>query len=179
WFAEVYPEVSAQNLGESFNALLTLLGELESVYLWEKTPAGVKASWNAKNVGRPSQLGMWVKGAQGSAGHGIGMANGVGPPIPSLAVYGKEWWRWWAKVQPTWRVSDTGRPQRFLRDGYPDAVGAWTTMRHPGPNGALSFVATLYWWGKKVVEGGEREDRESWADAVQDVKWMLTGLLTV
>jgi hypothetical protein len=53
----------------------------------------------------------------------------------------------------------------------------WAPLRHPGQNGALGIVATLYWWGKKVAEGGEREDHESWAEAVRDVKWMLNGLL--
>jgi hypothetical protein len=30
-----------------------------------------------------------------------------------------------------------------------------------------------------VEETGEAEDRESWAEAVREVKWMVTGLLAV
>jgi hypothetical protein len=176
---EVYPEVSAENLGGNFNALLAPLGELQSAYNWVKMPSGSKASWNAKASGRPHQLNAWVKGGRGAAGRNLGMRNGVGPAIISLAVYDEQWWRWWANVQPRWRTEDRGRPGRFLRDAYPEPTTRnWGELRHPGPNGALNFVASLYWWGKRVVGSGGQEDRESWADAVQDVKWILRGLLT-
>ncbi|KAJ6447641.1 hypothetical protein C8R47DRAFT_999749, partial [Mycena vitilis] len=126
---------------------------------------------------RPAQLSAWVRAGRGVRPPGP-LGNGVGPAIQSLAVYDAEWWRWWASFQPNWRTKDSGTPGRFLREAYPQSgKDAWEDMRRPGPNGALSFVATLYWWGKEVQRGGEREDRESWAEAVRDVRWMLKGLL--
>jgi hypothetical protein len=170
----VYPEVSARDLGGSYNALLKVWGDLERAFSWEKS--GAKAAWNAKNANRPGALEKWVRAGRT---HGE-IGNGVGPNIGAVAVFRAAWWQWWAKIQPSWRVKDRGRPDRFLREKFPDAdAEMWAGMRHPGPNGALSFVATLYWWGMAVDEGGEREDRESWAEAVWEVKWMLTGLLAV
>ncbi|KAJ7847061.1 hypothetical protein B0H13DRAFT_1451866, partial [Mycena leptocephala] len=122
---------------------------------------------------RPGALDKWVKGGR-TRGE---MGNGVGPNIGSVAVFGAAWRQWWAKVQPRWRAADIGRPERFLRESYPTATAEnWAVIRYPGPNGALSFVATLYWWGMAVKDCGEQEDRESWAEAVRDVKWMLNGL---
>ncbi|KAJ7602659.1 hypothetical protein DFH06DRAFT_1019121 [Mycena polygramma] len=143
-------------------------------------PSAAKPAWSSKTANRPLQLSLWVKAGRGikpTTGRPAPMAEGRGPPIASLAVYGADWWRWWAKVQPEWRVQDTGRRERFVREQYPAATRAnWGDMRHPGPNGALSFVSTLYWWGK-ALGSGEQEDRESWADAVRDVRWVLKGLL--
>jgi hypothetical protein len=168
----VYLEVSARDLGGSYNSLLAIWRDLERAFEWEKS--GGKAPWNAKSANRPATLEKWVK-----AGRTRGdIGKGVGPNIGAVAVFGAAWWRWWAKVQLSWRVEDRGRPERFLRESYLEATTEkWSVMRHPGPNGALSFVATLYWWGMAVEEEGEREDRESWAEAVRDVKWMFAGLL--
>ncbi|KAJ7938256.1 hypothetical protein B0H13DRAFT_1587916 [Mycena leptocephala] len=176
WFVRVYPEVSARDLGGTYNALLTVWGDLERAFGWEKSRS--KAPWNAKTANRPAALDKWVKAGRT---HGE-IGKGIGPNIGAVAVFGPAWWQWWAKVQPSWHVKDRGRPNRFLRDTYPDADATsepWAGMRHPGPNGALSFVATLYWWGMAVEEAGEAEDRESWAEAVREVKWMVTGLLAV
>ncbi|KAJ6542993.1 hypothetical protein B0H19DRAFT_898029, partial [Mycena capillaripes] len=146
WFSDVYTEVSGHNLGGIYNTLLAVWGELERAFKYEKS--GAKAPWNAKNANRPAVLEKWVK-----AGHGMWgtLGNGVAPPIGAIAVFDAAWWRWWGGVQPSWRVKDTGNAQRFLRGNYLDAtVENWATLRHPGPNGALSFVATLYWWGMAV-----------------------------
>ncbi|KAJ7808836.1 hypothetical protein B0H13DRAFT_1668447 [Mycena leptocephala] len=172
WLMEVYPEVSTKDLGGSYNALLGVWCELERAFGWEKSSA--KAAWNAKTVIRPAALDKWDRAGRTRGG----IANGVGPSIGSVAVFDAAWWRWWAKIQPGWREKDSGKPDRWLRDTYPDATAAnWAVMRHPSPNGALSFVATLYWWGIAVAERGGREDRESWVEAVQDVKWLFKGLL--
>jgi hypothetical protein len=169
---QVYPEVSARDLGGSFNSLLAVWRDLERAFEWEK--AGGKAPWNVKTANRPGVLEKWVKAGRKPGGGG----NSVGSSIGAVSVFDAAWWRWWAKIQPSWRLKDSGRPERFLRGSYPEATAeTWAGMCFPGPNGVLSFVATLYWWGMAVEERGEREDRESWADAVRDVKWMVNGLL--
>ncbi|KAJ7222629.1 hypothetical protein GGX14DRAFT_353118 [Mycena pura] len=172
WFSEVYPEVSMHNLGENYNTLLAVWGKLERAYGYKKS-AGI-ANWNVKAANRPLALQNWVKAGRGRKSSG----NGAGPSIGDLAAFEAAWWQWWAGVQPDWRVKDAGRLQRFLRTTYPAPTAeAWAAMRHPGPNGALSFMATLYWWGKEVANNGGREERKSWTEAVCDVKWMLNGLL--
>ncbi|KAJ6480178.1 hypothetical protein C8R45DRAFT_933115 [Mycena sanguinolenta] len=61
-------------------------------------------------------------------------------------VYDERWWNWWIGVQPSWRVKDVGRPRRFIQAAYPASTdGNWDWMHHPGPNGVLAFVGTLFW----------------------------------
>ncbi|KAJ6607419.1 hypothetical protein B0H10DRAFT_1680772, partial [Mycena sp. CBHHK59/15] len=170
WFSLGYQQVSARNLGGIFNSLLAIYGELEGAFKWEKG--------DIKSLGtqhRPKELSKWISAGRGYNGRGGAISNGVGSPIGSLAVFDAGWWQWWGTLQPSWREADTGKPGRFLRGDYPPSSKSkenWVPLRHPGQNGVLGIVATLYWWGKKVEDGGEREDRESWAEAVRDVKWM-------
>ncbi|KAJ7661506.1 hypothetical protein DFH06DRAFT_941406, partial [Mycena polygramma] len=173
WVTEVYPQVSAKNLGASYNELLAAWVGLEGIFKFEKTPTSVRAVWNAKSANRPPAVDKWVSAGRGMRGGPF--SNGVGPAIGDADAFDAVWWRWWAAIQPKWRSKDSGRPGRFVRNDYPDATETnWATMRHPGPNGMLSFVATLYWWGMAVAERG---DKESWSEAVEEVKWMMKGLL--
>ncbi|KAJ6619640.1 hypothetical protein B0H10DRAFT_1710662, partial [Mycena sp. CBHHK59/15] len=159
WFKVLYAEVSLKNLGGSFNSLLALFVEIERAYKWEKSKGKGLGATN-----RPAQVGAWVTAGRGTR---------RGPRYPLVAVYDAAWWQWWGDLQPQWRVADGGKPRRFSREvclGV--AKEHWVTLRHPGPNGVLSLVASLYWWGAKVAVAGKTEDKESWAEAVQDVKWM-------
>ncbi|KAJ7079041.1 hypothetical protein C8R43DRAFT_910212 [Mycena crocata] len=168
WFKKVYGEVSARNLGGIFNTLLSVYVELEGTFGWQQGGTS-----GLTNIDRPTEVRKWIGAGRGSRGGP--MANGVGPSIKSLAVFDDLWWRWWGALQPSWRVKDIGRPGRFVRSSYPRlAESSWAELRHPGKNGCLSLVAALYWWGKAAVE---REDRESWAEAVNNVRWMLNGML--
>ncbi|KAJ7020482.1 hypothetical protein C8F04DRAFT_974239, partial [Mycena alexandri] len=169
WFKTVYPEISAVNLGDSFNGVLALLTAVERAYKWREDPG--------KGIGgkdRPSQVSSWIAMARG--GRKKKGETGPGVYINSLAVFEREWRKWWGSLQPSWREKDVGTPGRFTRETYGD--GGWKTLRHAGQNGVLNVVASLYWWGLTTEASGTmREDRESWAEAVTDVKWMLRGLL--
>ncbi|KAJ7750927.1 hypothetical protein DFH07DRAFT_541870 [Mycena maculata] len=142
WFSKVYSEVTQKNLGAAFNALLSVFLELEGVYGW--------LNCGGKGLGtlhRPPQVAAWVTAGRGRGG---AMGNGVGPAIPSLAEFEDLWWKWWGELQPDWRVSDP-QPGRLKRDMWPaGGLENWQTLRHPGPNGALSLIATLCWWGIKA-----------------------------
>ncbi|KAJ7921971.1 hypothetical protein B0H13DRAFT_1604071 [Mycena leptocephala] len=171
WFTATYDQVTREDLGDSFNALLRVFAEIERSYRWEQ---GGKAGLGVAN--QPSAVADWI--AAGRGGRGGPQANGRGPEIGNLAVFGTTWWDWWGRLQPDWRTRDGGNVSRFERAAYPGATKEnWRKLRVPGQNGVLSVVASLYWWGKKCRVAGEREDRESWAEAVSDVKWMLNGLL--
>ncbi|KAJ7664353.1 hypothetical protein DFH06DRAFT_986198 [Mycena polygramma] len=170
WFKDVYKEITAKDLGDSYNAVLRLLIDLERVYRWE-----VGAVRGLSMTNRPQQVTTWVN--LGRRGRGGWISNGVGPPIESLAIFDDLWWKWWGGMQPEWRVADAGTPGRFTRDHYPTKKADWACLRHPGKNGFLTVVATLYWWGKATDRERNGEDRASWAEAVTDVKWILRGLL--
>ncbi|KAJ7068956.1 hypothetical protein B0H15DRAFT_764748, partial [Mycena belliarum] len=173
WFRAVYGEITAKNLGGTFNALLVVYAELEQTYKWDKG-----SSKGLGKLNRPTAVDKWVGVARGARSGA--MANGVGPPIGSIAKYEESWWRWWGGLQPDWRVSHAGRPGQFARVMGPgsDDTNSWATLRHPGVNGVLSLLASLYWWGKAVQEKqpSNKEEMESWVEAIGDVKWMITGL---
>ncbi|KAJ7656858.1 hypothetical protein DFH06DRAFT_991270 [Mycena polygramma] len=176
WLAEVYGEVSAKNLGGEYNSLLSVWVALERAYKYERR-TGKTPAWNGKAANRPSAIDKWVGVGRGRGGKGS-LGNGVGPPIDDVDAFDAGWWRWWSGFQPVWRVKDPERGERFLREKYPEPTATnWGPMRYPGPNGALNFVATLYWWGRALTAKGK--SAESWSEAVEEVKWMLTGLLAV
>lgn len=105
------------------------------------------------------------------------MGQGRGPEIGEVSDFGSSWWAWWESLQPAWRNRDVENPSRFRRDAYPKGTsGEWETLRHPGQNGVLSLVASLYWWGKRLSPESDVKIRESWEEAVADVQWMIQGL---
>ncbi|KAK7031320.1 hypothetical protein R3P38DRAFT_3187034 [Favolaschia claudopus] len=169
-FKEVYVEVSAHALGADFNALLRLWCDLEKEYKWERSQRGL----STKN--RPSQVASWITAGRGSRGP---MGHGAGPTLSNITGYDESWWEWWGGLQPSWRIVDGNKTGRFKREEYPAGSDAkdWVTLRFPGKNGALSLVASLYWWGKRMNEKNQREREENWIEAVRDVTWVLTGLL--
>jgi hypothetical protein len=85
-----------------------------------------------------------------------------------------EWSAWWDSLQPGWRRHD--RDGKWMAGG--DAVYGgnkeWGFLDRPGPNGCLSVVASLYFWG--VCEEQPAAAKKQWIKAVEDVAWMLEGL---
>ncbi|KAK6977646.1 hypothetical protein R3P38DRAFT_2580004 [Favolaschia claudopus] len=132
--------------------------DLEKEYKWKGGQKGLSTRY------RPPQVASWI-----TAGRG-----GVGPTLSDIGGYDESWWKWWAGLQPAWRVLDAERAGRFQREVYPEGGGEenWQTLRFPGNNGALSLVASLYWWGKRMDE-----KQQSWEEAVTDVTWVLAGLV--
>ncbi|KAJ7073293.1 hypothetical protein B0H15DRAFT_793063 [Mycena belliarum] len=172
WVKAVYAEISGDSPGTTYNGLVGLWLSLEKLYGFSQGRSG----GGLPKSSRPAALSAWITAGRG--GRGGPLSKGVGPPIGPLAAYDETWWRWWGTLQPKWRKENGRRPGHFLRDTYPESASKnWTTLRHPGQNGVLSLVASLYWWGKKVIADGGLGDRESWLDAVADVKWMVKGLL--
>ncbi|KAK6967168.1 hypothetical protein R3P38DRAFT_3244642 [Favolaschia claudopus] len=173
YFAQVYAEVSTTGLGEDFNALLTSLSSLEKAYKWAKWEKG-GVSKGLRTTNRPQQVQAWVQAGRGSRGV---MGGGAGPTLSDTQAFGETWWGWWRGMQPVWRKPNDGSTG-FLRDSFPAGGGEnWMTLRFPGPNGALSLIASLFWWGKRLREKQISGDGlKSWEEAVVDVTWMLRGL---
>ncbi|KAJ7432261.1 hypothetical protein B0H11DRAFT_1760775, partial [Mycena galericulata] len=94
------------------------------------------------------------------------------PSIGNLAQYQKQWWAWWDSLQPEWRERDSDG--RWSINGNWGPSNAWDPLEAPGPNGCLSVVASLCFWGRSLAS--RPETREGWEAAVQDVAWMLEGL---
>ncbi|KAK6997417.1 hypothetical protein R3P38DRAFT_2797729 [Favolaschia claudopus] len=162
WFRAVYPEVTAEPVGDCFNHLLIAWAGLEQTYSWVKKAPSGRSSLGT--TGRPSQVALWIGAGRGLRGGP--MREGAGPTIGSVVKFEETWWQWWSALQPAWRVRDGGHPGRFSREEYGGKTREdWETLRAPGQNGMLSVVAALYWWGVKLVKRIDGEEKRTWAEA--------------
>ncbi|KAJ7025991.1 hypothetical protein C8F04DRAFT_911206, partial [Mycena alexandri] len=141
WFRAAYKDITKTDIGGSFNSLLAVFSDLERAYKWDKG----KKNQELDKMNRPPAVSIWIGRARGSRAR---PETDTVPKIASLAVYGRDWWNWWATLQPSWRVQALGRPDRFARETYPSLKREnWEPLRVPGQNGVLSVVAAVYWWG--------------------------------
>ena len=76
-----------------------------------------------------------------------------------------QFWKWWANLQPEWRVISHETTSRKV-------AGGWAALDKPGVNGFLSVVATLFLWHRF----GTDMELASWTRAVEDVHWVLDQL---
>ncbi|PPQ73933.1 hypothetical protein CVT26_006554 [Gymnopilus dilepis] len=118
---------------------------------------GFQGSTKFKSTFRPSALADWIKRARSPS---------YKPQI-DIDDFQRDFWQWWANLQPDWRsISDGDAPQQVR--------GAWDKLDVPGVNGFPTVVAALYFWGLGL--GTKWRTSASWSSAVEDVYWVLTQL---
>ncbi|KAJ7050234.1 hypothetical protein C8F01DRAFT_1001054 [Mycena amicta] len=152
----LWEQVVGVDLGSRYNALVMAWIALERGYSWGTVSLFIPAS------GRPKQVGSWIRSRRKA---------GKATKIPNVSLYAKEWWSWWGKSQPSWRKVKDGRPARTKADGR-----SWEGLVVPGLNGMISVVASLYWWGCVLAEKNQGMSQD-WKDAVEDVIWVVNGLV--
>jgi len=92
------------------------------------------------------------------------------PTNLDIATVGREFWKWWTKLNGDWRLTDdAGRL-------VPGGTGSWETLEHPGRNGLALVVMTLRWWYDVCAT---ENDKEEWMVGLKDVYWALGELLKV
>ncbi|KAJ7484892.1 hypothetical protein B0H11DRAFT_1648010, partial [Mycena galericulata] len=157
WFVHALGQMTQKDLGGHFNAVLAAWIRLEKACRWETPNHYLSAK------GRPEQVTKWIAAARGR--------KAPAPAVTNVAAYAKGWWIWWDSLQPEWRTRDPDGMWKIheLYDGDWD-----DKLLHWGPNGTLSVVASLYFWGCAVIEAPESQDE--WELAVNDVAWILEGL---
>ncbi|KAJ7629278.1 hypothetical protein DFH06DRAFT_980028, partial [Mycena polygramma] len=162
WLKTALHYLTMRDLGCHYTALLTALVRLEeSAGFEKKTHTPLRSS-----TARPGELGKYVKGARGKKMKEL-------PRVKNVAAYAKKWNAWWNDLQPKWR--QRGEDGQLITGGkYGDE---WGGLDCAGPNGTLSVVAVLYFWGAASTH--TEETREVWTAAVQDATWMLEGLDTL
>lgn len=162
WLQLPLQQITACDLGHRFAHTLDRLCELEYTYDLVNKTRGFSAK------GRPAQLDAWIRLGRGSR-------TKVPQHVVDATKFAKVWWEWWLSLQPEWRGSS-----RPLSRVY---GGSWEPLLMPGANAMLGPVACLYWWGRTakgfaldspVVDIGSVE---GWEDAVEDVNFVLEGLI--
>ncbi|KAJ7802506.1 hypothetical protein B0H14DRAFT_2385399 [Mycena olivaceomarginata] len=155
WFRNGFREISREALGAQFEALLLAYIALErrNGFAADGKPKGLKGT-----APRPHQVTDWIRD-----GRGRGQSMRA---IPDISEYQKIWWAWWAGLQPEWRkVGDVD-----------SSGGEWGSLAAPGPNGMLSVVASIYWWGCAEKALGQVTRSEEWGKAAADTIIVLRGL---
>jgi len=108
---------------------------------------------------RPPEVATWIK---------YGRKKTI--IVEDIMTFSTRWWQWWSGMQPPWRKKSGAR--LIGCDQYGDE---WATLSISGPNGFLSVVATLRWWGD-ALSSSDEEFKKDWQEAVKDVVWIMTGL---
>jgi hypothetical protein len=88
------------------------------------------------------------------------------PIIQDIEIFVDSFLKWWDEINPPWRTRVNNRLK-------PGGAGPWVSLHKPGQNGFLSVLQCLSWWRGLVGTEGT----EDWDSAVEDVLWVLHGVL--
>ncbi|KAJ7173540.1 hypothetical protein C8R46DRAFT_1215472 [Mycena filopes] len=161
WLTDAIAWLMQNELGPHYRALVNTLIELERRYDF------VGGTTLLPKVHRPIPVNLWITGARGAR-------LKFPPTISNHVAYAAQWNQWWDTLQPAWRVRGVDGFWKVGREW--GANDGWGKLEAPGANGCLSLVAALYIWG--VYNRNDGPDVvEMWVRAVQDVTWMLEGLV--
>ncbi|KDR66329.1 hypothetical protein GALMADRAFT_232569 [Galerina marginata CBS 339.88] len=142
--------VKRMSLGSRWDRLIDLWLRFESSHSFN-------GSSKLSTTARPSLIGEWVRRARSPT---------YCPPIDANE-FDKEFWAWWAILQPDWRRITPRTAMRMT-------LGCWDALDKPGTNGWPSVVAALFFWGRAVRQGNL--STSSWKLAVDDATWVLDQL---
>lgn len=166
WFEGAFAFVNI-NLGGPYTLLIERWVELERLHRWQGKATGLMG----KNI-RPAELTSWIdSGRYGKRGKKIVIISA------HVTAFGEKVWTWWMYLQPEWRKKGTNnRPLPVTNFG-----GNWKSLDHYGPNGWLSLLACLRWWGECLAKmqdcTARKKGTEEWLFAVNDMAKMLEGLI--
>ncbi|KAJ7869810.1 hypothetical protein B0H13DRAFT_1635086 [Mycena leptocephala] len=161
WLVDNIAWLSTHDLGCHYTSLLAALVKLETTFGFKEDTYSTLPSEH-----RPLQVHDWIRS-------GRTRAKKI-PKVLDVEKYADEWQRWWDSLQPEWRRRGPDKKWRAGGDATYGGNEEWGVLDRPGPNGCLSVMGSLYFWG--VCEDQSTGVKECWLDAVQDVVWMLEGL---
>ena len=82
---------------------------------------------------------------------------------------------WWHDIQPGFRKTEGLTPADTVIPLEGETGDTWGGLRKPGPNGMLSVMTLLFWWGRaaQVVDRWEDDSRGKWRAMVVDVRRVM------
>ncbi|KAJ7731417.1 hypothetical protein B0H16DRAFT_1329306, partial [Mycena metata] len=142
WFSGCITQLCAKDLRVHFTTLLKAFVTLETMYGFDEDTYSKLPATN-----RLKEVGDWIKGGRNR--------NPKLPVVKNVSKYAEKWKQWWDTLQPGWRCRD--------HDGNLMAGGAmkygkadkWGVLDCAGPNGWLTVVASLYFWGVSEQAGSQ------------------------
>ncbi|KAF8068719.1 hypothetical protein FPV67DRAFT_1448607 [Lyophyllum atratum] len=125
---------------------------------------------------RPEEWTKWVaKGRQGIR------AYNATPTIQDPLDFGYAVMAWWKSMQPAFRQSSELMPKPVYDPPMLDVsnVDEWAALRKGGPNGLVSVLTVLVWWGQCLKSGSQWQENSEpyWRACVDDVHQCLGKLM--
>lgn len=124
--------------------------------------------------GRPEEWTKWTTKSRG----GVRAYDKI-PAIDDPADIGIAIVNWWASMQPPFRASDQHLPLPIYSDG--DADGdPWAALRKSGPNGLISLIMLMAWWGNAAsVQQSEWQENSLplWESLLADIDRVLGEMI--
>jgi hypothetical protein len=149
WFTKALTMLKSVDGGESWTRLLDVWSEFEAQEEYcEVRPLDC--------ADRPLPLSVWMKRHRSSTWR---------PPVTDMTGFERRFMKWWAYLQPDWRVADG----EVLRD----LTGDFSVLKRPGLNGFLTLLVGLFYW--HVTD--EMSLEEDWLTIVEDCISIIESFL--
>lgn len=103
------------------------------------------------------------------------------PVIANAVEFGTAVSRWWHELQPAFRKTNGVRPaDTFTPSDKCSTSDVWAPLRKGGPNGLVSLMTMLVWWGQAALKPDrwDGDSREDWKATVVDVRRALERMMT-
>ncbi|KAG6818766.1 hypothetical protein H0H93_002005 [Arthromyces matolae] len=97
------------------------------------------------------------------------------PTIRDPMEFGLAVVKWWKEIQPPVRQESTTLMPLAIKDIPNPDENMWTALRKGGPNGMITLVTLLAWWGQRAIIGNQYQEDSTplWKECVVDVRTCL------
>ncbi|KAG6834882.1 hypothetical protein H0H93_006675, partial [Arthromyces matolae] len=97
------------------------------------------------------------------------------PAIRDPMEFGLAVVNWWKEIQPPVRQASATLMPVAIKDIPNLNENMWTALRKGGPNGMITLVTLLAWWGQRAIIGNQYQEDSTalWKECVVDVRTCL------
>lgn len=163
WLLDARGFLETCELGKEWSQCVTAWAEFEDRIAETRTTKGALPSMDL----RPEEWTKWtMKGKFGVQPYHLI------PDIVSPLEFGTQVLKWWHGMQPTFCQGTHKFPMQLSKSTPPDDIESeWAPLRKGGPNGLMSVLTLLAWWGKLAPTSTQWEDStfDNWKTVVLDV----------
>ncbi|KAJ2921352.1 hypothetical protein H1R20_g15743, partial [Candolleomyces eurysporus] len=164
WFHEAGGWFKGRGLGPLFDEVVASWEKLE-----ETLSYGISAKGSLPMAGlRPTEWRSWT--SKGRMGRRVYEQVPVIDPSDA-AEFGLTVLKWWSAMQPAFRQNTQGLMPLPAYATPGSTSDQWSSLRKGGPNGIVSVVTLLAWWGLAAKEVPEfaKDSRSEWKAMALDV----------
>ncbi|KAG6904575.1 hypothetical protein DXG01_008906 [Tephrocybe rancida] len=169
WRGMAEAHLRSAELGEKWITSVTTWGLFE-----DAMSSNSKVGLTAKS--RPEEWQKWISKSQ----NGV-RAYDTTPLIADPLEFGYAVMGWWKHMQPEFRQTSDVLPPSVYQPSLPSPGGTdtWASLRKGGPNGMVTMLTLLAWWGQALSRRSQyQEDSQPfWERTVDDVRECLAVML--